>query len=138
MERVGRVASVRRRIGQRAEDVEELDDRSWPSVRDEQWERVRMRGASVDEVHPLAVDRGLELWPLVDAGFSRAPVELVVPVLAELLQIRQLGAVAPSRIVELRGPTGACETLPKIVEHSVGNIDSERRNHGSIVAHGVA
>ena len=91
----------------------------------------------MDEVHPLAVDRGLELRPLVDAGLGRAPVELVVPVPAQLLQIRKLGAVAPSRIVELRGPTSARETLPKIREHSVGNVDLERRNHGSIVAHGV-
>jgi hypothetical protein len=42
MERVCRVAAVRAGIGQRTDDVHELDDRAGPTVSQDQWQRVRL------------------------------------------------------------------------------------------------
>ena len=63
MERVGRVTTVCRWVDQRPEDVEELDHRARPTVRDDQRQRVGVRRPRVDEVEVLAVDLGLELRP---------------------------------------------------------------------------
>ena len=94
-ERAGRAATVRRRVGERPEDVEELDDRpGHPCVTTNG--SAPMRRSSVDEVQVLTVDLGLELRPLVETRFGCAPVELVLPVRAELLEIGELGAVVPS------------------------------------------
>ena len=36
MERIGRITAVRDRVGERPDDVQHLDDRARPAVRDEQ------------------------------------------------------------------------------------------------------
>ena len=54
MEGVGRVAAVGRGIGERADDVEELDERAGPAVGEQQWRGVGLGRADVEEVHLLA------------------------------------------------------------------------------------
>ncbi len=54
-------SAVRRRVGQRADDLEELQDRAWPAVRDDQRQRVLVLRLHVDEVDVEAVDLGREL-----------------------------------------------------------------------------
>ena len=61
VERVLGIAAVGRRVGQRADDVEHLDDRARPAVRDDQRQRVRVRRPDMDEVDVEAVDLGQEL-----------------------------------------------------------------------------
>src|SRR5690242_4311108 len=104
MKRVGGVTAVCARVAERTDDIEELRDRTGPAVRDHEWQRVGFGRARVDEVHLLAVDTGEEVRPPVEARFLRAPVELVAPVLTQLLQVRAVGAVAPTRVRDLVGP----------------------------------
>jgi hypothetical protein len=61
MERVLWSAAVRRRVGERADDVQHLDDRARPAVRDDERQRVLVRRLDVDEVDVKAVDFGHEL-----------------------------------------------------------------------------
>ena len=94
----------------------------------------------MDEVEVFAVDLGLELRPRVETGLGGAPVEVVLPVRAQLLQVRELGAVVPTRVIELSGPARARQPITEIGEHVVGHIDPEGRsctrlNHRAIVAH---
>jgi hypothetical protein len=56
VERVVGGGAVRRRVGQRSDDLELLDDRSGPAVRYDQRERVLVLRAHVNEVNLLAVD----------------------------------------------------------------------------------
>ena len=58
--------------------------------------------------------------------FLRAPVELGAPVLAQLLEVLEVGAVVPTRAGDLVGPACACQPVAEIVEHRVGNLDAER------------
>ena len=74
MEGVGRVAAVASGVGQRADDFDELDDRAWPAVGDDQRQRARFGRADVQEVHVLAVDDRRELGELVQPGLLGAPV----------------------------------------------------------------
>ena len=57
VEGVGRIAAVGAGIGQRADDVEELDDRAGPAVGEDQRHRVGFGRTDVQEVDVLPVDR---------------------------------------------------------------------------------
>ena len=61
MEGVRLAAAVRRRIGERLDDLQLLDDRAGPAVRDDQRERVLVPRADVDEVDVQPVDLGQEV-----------------------------------------------------------------------------
>src|SRR5215469_9611312 len=50
IERVRRGRAVRGGVGQRVDDLQLLDDRAGPAVRDDQRQRVRVRGADVEEM----------------------------------------------------------------------------------------
>ena len=61
VERVGGVAAVGARIGQRPDQVEVLEHAHRPAMRADQRQRVGLGRAHVQEVHALAVDLGDEL-----------------------------------------------------------------------------
>jgi hypothetical protein len=87
----------------------------------------------VQEVDVEARDRGLELRKAVESLLSRAPVVLLAPVRADLLEPRLGDALGPI-VDELGiGPAGAGEALPQVVELGVGNLDRE----GGDLAHRV-
>jgi hypothetical protein len=54
-------SAVRGRIGERADDLKQLEDRAGPPVGDDQRQRVLVRRPDMDEVDVEAVDLGLEL-----------------------------------------------------------------------------
>ena len=58
MERVRGARAVRRGVGERLDDLQLLDDRARPPVRDDQRQRVLMLRADVDEVDVQPVDLG--------------------------------------------------------------------------------
>ena len=115
------------RIGQRADDLGELDERSRPAVRDEQRERVRMLRLLMDEVNFQSVDGGREVVELVQLPFLCPPVELVAPVRHQVLEIGDVSAVGPAILKRRRKPrTG--EPRLEVGEHRVGNPDRERHD----------
>jgi len=48
-------------IGERLDDLQLLDDRAGPAVRDDQWQRVLLCRPDVDEMNVESVDLGREL-----------------------------------------------------------------------------
>ncbi len=86
----------------------------------------------MDEVDLLAVDVGEEVRPPVEPIFLGAPVERRLPVLAQALQIREVGAVVPTGSRDLIGPAGAGQAVAEIVEHRLRNLDAKRPD---VVAH---
>ena len=113
-------------MGQRLDDVEELDDRSGPAMADDQRHGRRPAALFVNEVQVDAVYGGGELGEAVDRRFMLAPIELIQPVRAELLHVIEIGAVRP--------PAIAWHLVPGIVRHPradaieglVGDVDAER------------
>ena len=89
------VATVRRRVGQRADRLEQLDDRAGPAVRHDQRQRVLVLGLDVDEVDVHPVDLGRELRQRVEPCLGLAPVVVGRPVARQLLDRRQLHALRP-------------------------------------------
>ena len=88
-------AAVRGRVGQRADGLQQLDDRAGPAVRHDQRQRVLMPRPDVDEVDVHPVDLGRELRQRVQSRLARAPVVLGRPVAGERLDRRQLHALRP-------------------------------------------
>ena len=64
-------AAVRGRVGQRADGLEQLDDRAGPAVRHDQRQRVLMPRPDVDEVDLDPVDLGRELRQRVQPRLAR-------------------------------------------------------------------
>ena len=61
MERVRCAPAMRRRIGQRIDDLHLLDDRAGPAVRDDHRQRIFMLRAHVNEMNVEPVDLGDEV-----------------------------------------------------------------------------
>ena len=117
-------------VGERAEHVEELDDRSGPAVHHEQREGVRLGRTGVHEVDALTVDGGRELVEGVDPRLLGPPVEMVDPVRHQLPEVGQIGALIPVRPVDGVRVPGAAESVTQVVEGGLGHVDAERLEAG--------
>ena len=125
MERVGRVAAVGPRIGQRTDEVDELGDRARIPVGDDERQRIRLGRADVQEVDRLAIDRGGELGEPVQHRLVRPPVVVRAPILGQLLQVSERHAPAPAHAGRSRGPAGTGEPVPQVVDIRLGYLDPE-------------
>ena len=115
MKGVSWIAAISLRVGQRPDDLHEIDNRAWPAVGDNQRQSVRFGGADVQEVDVLPVDLGGELRVGVELGLPGAPVVTVSPVLDEFLHPLQAHAVVRPGAGDLVGPAGALEPLLQVV-----------------------
>ena len=84
-----------RGVRQRLDDLEELDHRARPAVRDEDWERVRLSRADVQKVNGEAVDLRAELRKAIQPGLTAAPVIPGPPILHQRLHLRDGHALRP-------------------------------------------
>ena len=93
MEGVRCGSAMRRRIGQRLDDLHLLDDRAGPAVRDDHRQRIFMLRANVNEMNVEPVDLGDELRQGVELRLALAPVVIGRPIARELLHRRELHAL---------------------------------------------
>ena len=126
VERVLGASAVRGRVGERADGLEQLDDRAGPAVRHDQRQRVLVRRPHVDEVDVHAVDLGRELRQRVQLRLARAPVVLRRPVAGERLDRRQLHALRPISDELTGGPARRSETAAQLGELLLRNLNPER------------
>lgn len=80
-----------------------------------------------------AIDLVAEMSELVDCPFLCQSFELILPVVAKLPHVVQVGAVVPACVCNLVRPAGTGEAVGEIVEDSLGNVDGERLNHGIVI-----
>ena len=134
MERVRCARAVRRGIRERLDDLQLLDDRAGPPVRDDQRQRVLVLGADVDEVDVEPVDLGDELRQGVQFRLALAPVVVGPPVARELLHHRERHAL---RVVGDRlalGPPGRVDAPAQLGELLLRKTDLKRANSGVAAA----
>jgi hypothetical protein len=127
----------------RLDDLQLLDDRAGPAVRDDQRQRVLVRRPDVDEVNIETVDLRHELRQRVQLRLAAAPVVFRRPIVREGAHRRELHAL---RLVidglPLRRPP-RCDPPPEIGDRLFGHLDMKRpdgwiRLHASGVgAHGL-
>src|SRR3989449_2063919 len=93
MERVrGRPAKCRR-VRQRIDDLQLLDDRARPSVCDDDGQRILFLRTQVNEMNVNAVDSRCELWQGGESRLALAPVVLRALIAREILHCRELYAL---------------------------------------------
>ena len=88
-----RLAPVGRRIGQRLNDLQLLDHRTGPTVRDDERQGIRVTGLHVNEMNVDPVDLGHEHWQRVESRLHLAPVVIGPPVADDLLEFPELIAL---------------------------------------------
>src|ERR1700674_5611848 len=119
-----------RRVGQRAYDVQHLDDRARPAVCDDERQRVLMRRLDLDEVDVEAVDLRDELRQRVQPRLEPPEVVLGAPVGHELLHRRELHALCLVRDGLPFGPPRRRNAPAKVDERLLRNVDAERPDRG--------
>src|SRR5580658_11250610 len=134
MERVRGGRAVSGGIGERADDLELLDDRAGPPVRDDQRQRVLVPGADVDEVNVQPVDLGDEVGQRVQLLLALAPVVVCRPVAREVLHHLQPRAL---RVVGNRlalGPPGRVHAPAQLGEVRLRKTDLKRADSNLVAA----
>jgi hypothetical protein len=96
VERLGRVAAVRARVGQRVDDLGPVPERPRPPVGQNQRGRLRADPSLAHEVDRHALDLHPVVLVDVDRGLGLAPAVVGAPVVDELLQIGPVHAVVPA------------------------------------------
>ena len=84
---------MRGRIGERIDDLQLLDDRAGPAVRDDQRQRIFMFRTNVNEVNVQPIDLGDEIRQRIQPRLDLAPVVLGRPIARERLSRRELYAL---------------------------------------------
>jgi hypothetical protein len=85
------------------------------------------------------IDFAEEAGVPVEPGFMHAPVVTGPPVVAKLSDVAKVGAVVPARISELFRPAGAFETVAKIAEDIIRDVDGKRSGrHQAMIRGGAA
>ena len=126
VERVLSAAAVRGRVGERADRLEQFDDRARPAVRHDQRQRVLVCRLDMDEVDVQPVDLGLELRQRVQSRLAPAPVVLGRPVAREVLYRRQLHTLRPIGDQFPGRPARRIDAAAQLVDLALRYFDPER------------
>src|SRR5918997_4873170 len=136
MERVLRARAMCRRIGQWIDDLQLLDDRAGPSVRDDERQRIFMFRTNVNEMNVEPVDLGDEVRQGLQLLLDLAPVVLLRPIARERLHRRE---PRPLRLIFdglLFGPARRLDASAEVVEFLFRHVDLEgaylRMGHGGL------
>ncbi len=132
MKRVRCARAVRGRIGQRIDDLQLLDDRAGPSVRDDERQRIFMLRANVNEVDVQAIDLGDEVLYGLQLLLALAPVVLLRPVARERLHHRELWALRDVVDGLLLWEASGDDARTQVVEIRLGGLDRERPDRSGV------
>ena len=114
-----------RGIGQRIDDLQLLDDRAGPSVRDDERQRIFMFRTNVNEMNVQPIDLGDELRQGVQLRLALAPVVICRPIAREFLHRRERHALRLIRDRLPVGPPGRRDAPAEIDECLFRNVDAE-------------
>src|ERR671910_43497 len=130
MESVRCARAMCRRIGQGIDDLQLLDDRAGPSVRDDERQRILMVRTNVNEMDVQPVDLGDEVREGLQLLLALAPVVLFRPIARECLHRREPRALRLIFDGLLFGPARRRYAPPKVVEVLFRHVDAEGADCG--------
>ena len=114
----------------RIDDLQLLDDRAGPSVRDDERQRIVMFRTNVNEMNVQPVDLGDELRQSVHLCFDLAPVIVCRPIARECLDGRELHALRLICDGFLFGPAGRGDASSELNERLFRNVDAAEGSNG--------
>ena len=129
---VFRLSTIGSRIGERADDLQLLNDRSGPPVRDDDRQSVGMLRTHVNEVDVEPIDRGDELRQGVQPRLHLSPVVIGRPIVRELLHGRELDALRRISDRLPLGPLGRDDPPTEVNECLFWNLDVKRSDGGVV------
>ena len=118
---------MRRGIGQRTDDLQLLDDRARPAMRDDERQRILVLRTHVDEMNVQPVDLGDELRQGVESRLDLAPIVIRRPIARELLHRRKLHALRRIRDGFPVGPSRGGDALGEVSSSSCGKLTVKGR-----------
>src|SRR5438477_9457364 len=83
-------SAISLRVSECADDLQLLSDRTGPSVRDDDGQRILFLRAHMDEMNVYSIDRGDEVRQSFELRFALVPVVVCRPVTCEFLHRRYL------------------------------------------------
>ncbi len=130
VEGIRRVPAMRRGIGERLDQLQQLDERAWPPVAQDDRQRVLVLRADMDEVDVQPVDLGDEVRQRLDLRLELSEVVVIGPVLRERLDRPELhalrGVVHRLLLREARG----LEARLQVLDVRLVELDGERTDRG--------
>jgi hypothetical protein len=133
VEGVLRLAAIPRRIGERTDELDLLEHRARPAMRDDQRHRAGVTRAHVDEMNVDAVDGRRELRKCVQLRLALSPVVPGRPIPDESLELgkrRTLGSIGDGL---LAGPPRRREPSLQARELRIRHLDPERADGRTVV-----
>ena len=121
---------MRGRVGQRIDDLQLLDDRAGPPVRDKERQRIIVVRTDVDEMNVQPVDIGRELRQGVEPRFDLAPVVIGLPIARQFAHCRELHALRCIRHQFLRWPLRRGDPPAQVRNRLIGCTEAEGPNCG--------
>ena len=118
-------AAVRGGIDQRIDDLQLMEDRAGPAVRNEERQRVRVLRAHVDEMNVQSIDPGDELRQGVQPRLHLAPVVFRRPVARDVLHQRERDALRIVRDGLFLGPLRGGNAPAEVLKSGLGHVDGE-------------
>ena len=134
VERVLGAAAVSGRVGQRADGVQQLDDRAGPAVRHDQRQRVLMPRPDVDEVDLDPVDLGRELRQRVQSRLAPCASRTRSSSSGRAPAASPAARPGSGRRRALRRPARRLDPASQLSELRFGNLDLERTYVGAHLA----
>jgi len=89
------LAAMGRRVCQRSNDLQKLDDRSGPSVRQDHRQSILVLRSDVNEVNPEAIDLRSKLREPIQCAFNSTPIVARAPVVSEGLRLGERYPLRP-------------------------------------------
>src|SRR5258706_9442830 len=132
MECIRGAAAMCRGIGEWFDDLQLLDDRAGPAVRDDERQRILMLRTYVDEMNVESIDLGDELRQGVQPGLALVPVVIGRPIPREGLNRGELHALRGVRDWLPFGELGRLDAPAQIGELRFRNIYVKRTNDGLV------
>ena len=120
-EGVSGIAAETRGIGEARDDVEELEHRAGPAMRQQQRARCGPLAGDVKEVEVDAGERDVVLRELIEPGLGCSPVEALAPIGEEAREPRDVGAIGPGCAGRCIRQAGSREPLAEVGDRRIGN-----------------
>src|SRR5437588_2913378 len=98
-------------IGQQRDDLHHLKEGAGPTVGENNWQWFWPLAAFMNEVDAEAIDVSAKLCKLIESCFLRLPIETMLPVCQERLEIAQVRPILPACLLNLVGPASAYQTF---------------------------
>ncbi|MNF71241.1 hypothetical protein D3C84_531870 [compost metagenome] len=128
IERVLRTPAVSRRVGQRANGVEEFELRTRPAMGQDQRHGIGVARTDMDKLDVDTVNGGHELRQGIELRLGLAPVIAIAPILHQLLDLSQLHTLGYVVDRFLVGPTRVRDAFAQVNQLRFIDMNPVRTN----------